>query len=169
MCCVVCEHYTLRKNGAFQNQKGFFGCPHRQTLVLTYFGSMQNPLHRGFYIEPKRVLPGTKNGSTWNQKGFSYGDSGRTLLEPFFSKNVHWRIGKIGRTRCGHSSLFLERGLSPRPTQPLKPGVGSLVVSPAEAPWCQGRERWECCCSAVRWCAGSSPLHSDVSRAAPRP
>ena len=43
-------------------------CPH----WITCFCSMQNPLH------------GTKKGSTWNQKGFfkgfSYGDSQRTLL-----------------------------------------------------------------------------------------
>ena len=36
----------------------------------------------------ERVLPGTIKGSTWNQKGFSYGDSQRTLLEAFFFKIV---------------------------------------------------------------------------------
>jgi hypothetical protein len=35
-------------------------------------------------MEPQRSLPGTKKGSSWNQKGFSYGDSRKTLLEPFF-------------------------------------------------------------------------------------
>uniref|UniRef100_A0A674CLA2 Chloride channel accessory 2 n=1 Tax=Salmo trutta TaxID=8032 RepID=A0A674CLA2_SALTR len=38
----------------------------------------------GFYMEPKIVIPGVKKGYTWNQKGFSYGDSRRTFLEPFF-------------------------------------------------------------------------------------
>ena len=30
-------------------------------------------------MEHKRVLHETKKGSTWNQKGFSYGNSGRTM------------------------------------------------------------------------------------------
>jgi hypothetical protein len=34
-------------------------------------------------MEHKIVVHGTKKGSTWNQKGLSYGDSRRTLLEPF--------------------------------------------------------------------------------------
>lgn len=40
-------------------------------------------LLRVYYQEPKRVLLSTE-GSTWNQKGVSYGESQRTLLEPFF-------------------------------------------------------------------------------------
>ena len=28
----------------------------------TFFGSMKNTFHRGFYMESKRVLPGTKKG-----------------------------------------------------------------------------------------------------------
>jgi hypothetical protein len=36
--------------------KGFFGCPHRRSLL----GSMYNPPWKEFHMEPKRVLPGTK-------------------------------------------------------------------------------------------------------------
>jgi hypothetical protein len=48
-------HKLLR--GIKRVPKGFFGCPHRRTL----FGFR---LWKGFCIEPKRVLPGTKKGSS---------------------------------------------------------------------------------------------------------
>ena len=55
--------------------------------VKTLLVPGKNPF--GIHVEPfpqesNRVLLGTKKGSSWNQKGFSYGDSQRTLLEPFF-------------------------------------------------------------------------------------
>ena len=40
-----------------------------RTLLVparTLLGSMYNPFCRGFYMELKMVLPGTKKGSTWN-------------------------------------------------------------------------------------------------------
>ena len=60
--------------------------PGRNFLVpgRTFVGSMWNPFHRGFYLEHKRVLPGTKKGSNWNQKELSFGESCRTLSEPIF-------------------------------------------------------------------------------------
>ncbi|XP_029562097.1 LOW QUALITY PROTEIN: calcium-activated chloride channel regulator 4A-like [Salmo trutta] len=62
-----------------KNLKGFFDCP-----TWNPIGFRVEPFPRGFYMEPKIVIPGVKKGYTWNQKGFSYGDSRRTFLEPFF-------------------------------------------------------------------------------------
>jgi hypothetical protein len=42
----------------------------------------------GFH-EPKGVLAGSKKWSTWNQKGFFYGNIRRTLLEPFYLRVFH--------------------------------------------------------------------------------
>jgi hypothetical protein len=43
-------------------------------------------------MEPKIVLLGTKKGSTWNLKWFSYGDSQITLLEPIFLRVYHAQL-----------------------------------------------------------------------------
>lgn len=48
-------------------------------------------------VETIRVLPLTKKGFAWNQKWFSYRDSGSTLLEPFYLR--------VYQSHCHHIDL----------------------------------------------------------------
>ena len=71
--------------------KGLFGCPHRRTLL----GSRQNLLWKGFYMEPKSVLLGTKRVLHGTKKASSKGSPMGTANKPFqildstfFSKSV---------------------------------------------------------------------------------
>ena len=70
-----------------------------------------------FFLEPKRVC-------TLNQKGFSYGNSRSTPLEPFFSKSV----GAIWRSRdieLFENVVFFNR----------KPLISLLHTAPANIPY----------------------------------
>jgi hypothetical protein len=82
--------YTLRKKGA-RTLKGFFGCPLMRTLWRTLFGLYVEPF-------PQKVVHETQKGSTWNQKGFFYGDSWITL----FSESVMDKL-LLPPSRCGVS------------------------------------------------------------------
>ena len=81
VCCKEGSLWKCDQTTLFEKRvpKGFFSCPHRKTLFWlhvkpflvpcrTILGSMQNPLWKGFFVEPKRVLRGTKRVFIWNQK-----------------------------------------------------------------------------------------------------
>ena len=65
----------------------------------TQLGSMYDPFPRGFYMEPKGVLPGTKKGSVRTKKGSPMRTAEVPISTPFFLRMYFSVFRCIG---CSH-------------------------------------------------------------------
>ena len=76
---------------------------------------MYHPFHRGFYMEPQRVLPGNQKGLYLEPKRVRLGDSHRTLLEPLYiayREHTFHNLLPSPFSPFFHSSFHGRRGVS---------------------------------------------------------